>query len=425
MRRFALVAVGLLVGCSSAASEPAPSSTASPDTAVVTTTVTTAITTTTSSEPAPFRWERVMPGDEPIPGGMADVIVGGPGLVAVGADGSGDDYDAAIWTSADGYEWTRVPHDEAVFGGTGDQIMRGIAAGESSLVAVGFDTLEGEPTAAIWTSPDGLVWARVSDQEEVLGGPESQMANGVVASDAGFVMVGNEQDEEGDQDVAVWTSLDGLAWTRVPHDEDVFGGDGLQAAGGVTYGDFGFVAVGYDVDLNQGVDFDLAVWVSPDGVSWSRIPHDESVFGGTGWQGPGPVIAVGSGLVVLGYDEDEGPYDVAIWISTDGTEWARVASDSEALGGEGEQLIQSVIGTDAGLVAGGRDGANGVDEDAAIWISPDGLTWTQLEDEVFGGPGDQEIRGITAFGDLVVAVGLDRSEDEVPTAVVWVGHPTG
>ena len=59
---------------------------------------------------------------------MSSVTVGGPGLVAVGWDTMG----AAVWTSVDGITWSRVPHDEAVFGARPDLPaleMRSITAG--------------------------------------------------------------------------------------------------------------------------------------------------------------------------------------------------------------------------------------------------------------------------------------------------------
>ena len=49
-----------------------------------------------------------------------------------------------------------------------------------------------------------------------------------------------------DQEAAVWTSPDGITWSRVPHDETVFGGDGIQHMTSVTVGGPGLVAVGAD-----------------------------------------------------------------------------------------------------------------------------------------------------------------------------------
>jgi len=56
---------------------------------------------------------------------MVSVTVGGPGLVAVGFDRTpdNDEGDAAVWTSPDGLTWSRVDHDEAVFGGGSRQMM--------------------------------------------------------------------------------------------------------------------------------------------------------------------------------------------------------------------------------------------------------------------------------------------------------------
>jgi len=43
-----------------------------------------------------------------------------------------------------------VPHDEAVFGGAGDQWMRSVVMGGPGLVAVGFDSSGGDWDAAVW-----------------------------------------------------------------------------------------------------------------------------------------------------------------------------------------------------------------------------------------------------------------------------------
>jgi hypothetical protein len=52
--------------------------------------------------------------------------------------------------SPDGLTWTRVPHDEAVFGGIDAQAMMSIAAAGSELVAVGIDAHSGYLAAAVW-----------------------------------------------------------------------------------------------------------------------------------------------------------------------------------------------------------------------------------------------------------------------------------
>ena len=126
---------------------------------------------------------------------MHSVTVGGPGLVAVGSD----DGDAVVWTSVDGRSWSRVPHDEAVFGGEGTQRMFSVTAVSGvGLVAVGSADSDSKP-------------------DDSTGG-----------------------------DAAVWTSVDGITWSRVPHDEAIFGGESRKEIGmwSVTAGGPGLVAVG-------------------------------------------------------------------------------------------------------------------------------------------------------------------------------------
>jgi hypothetical protein len=91
---------------------------------------------------------------------MKSVAAGGPGLVAVGTDSSSDDGAAAVWTSVDGITWSRVAHDEAIFGGTGRQAMHAVVAGGPGLVAVGTDWPTDDADGMVWTSVDGITWSR-------------------------------------------------------------------------------------------------------------------------------------------------------------------------------------------------------------------------------------------------------------------------
>ena len=141
-------------------------------------------------------WLRV-PHDESIFGtggdpSMLAVTVGGPGLVAVGADGPSEHAETPVWTSPDGITWTRVPNDVTVRG-----FMTSVAAGGSGLVAVGLDSSE---AAAVWTSVDGITWSRVVDDDAVFG-RWPDWINDVTIAGPGFVAVGNHG---GDAAVWVW-----------------------------------------------------------------------------------------------------------------------------------------------------------------------------------------------------------------------------
>jgi len=238
---------------------------------------------------------------------MTSVTVGGPGLVAVGGVGADwrartSDFrnnDAAVWTSVDGLAWSRVAHDETVFGGADDQLMMSVTAGGPGLVAVGFD---GE-------------------------GP---------------------WDNSGGQDAAVWTSVDGLTWSRVPHDEDAFG-RGSPAMLGVTTGGPGLVAVGFSFPNSA------AVWTSVDGLAWSRVAHDNGVDLSGSMRS---VTAGGPGLIAAGDA-------AAVWTSPDGLTWSLDANGAEPEPGTHLRML-GVSAANGRLVAVGTlDGAA-----AAVWTSP-------------------------------------------------------
>jgi hypothetical protein len=219
---------------------------------------------------------------------MTAVTTGGPGLVAVGERGGPSDQAVgwmadrpmgAVWTSVDGITWSRVPHDPAVVGhwpttspgnepfgwGLSAQ-MRDITPGGPGLVVVGNIYRGAGPTfGAVWTSPDGLRWTLAADQIEASwisavteGGP------GLVAVGAAGMALGNPRDA-GDQDAAVWTSPDGTTWSRVPSQADVLGGPGSGMLA-VAAGGPGLVATGHDERSGDA----LAVWTSVDGITWSR-----------------------------------------------------------------------------------------------------------------------------------------------------------
>jgi hypothetical protein len=336
---------------------------------------------------------------------MLGVVTGGPGLVAVGWVGAEGDDDAAVWTSPDGVIWSRVPRDEAVFGGEGPQSMGAVAAGRAGFVAVGGEGVFGDSDAAVWASSDGFTWSRVVAQDRaVFGGEYDQWMNAVAASGPGFVAVGYDgpslfevDGPEPDWDAAVWRSCDGVDWFRVRHDESVFGGDGDQEMNSVSVGGPGLVAVGSD-------GWNAAVWTSVDGVSWARVPHDEDVFGRVSWISD--VTTWGPGLVAVGSDGT----DAVVWTSPDGLTWSRVPEDG-VFGGPFQQQMWEVAVGGPGLVAVGWDEgrAGGA---SAVWISDDGVSWSRLAEEVAlsGGVGDRGIADVVAGDSGLVAVGGEGTD---------------
>jgi len=390
---------------------------------------------------------------------MYAVTAGGPGLVAVGANGL--DYstreddatpwdnganDAVVWTSPDGLTWTRVPHNVVTFGGDGGQQMFAVTAGGPGLVAVGRDgaVADREGHAAVWTSPDGFTWSRVPHDEAIFGGEGEQRMVSVTVGGPGLVAVGFDRPAEvGEGDAAVWTSPDGFTWTRVPHNEAVFGGESRQMMLSVTTGGPGLVAVGTDGDYGgrplgepEGDEsaVDAAVWTSPDGFTWSRVTHDESIFGGPGAQRMASVTAGGPGLVAVGsvtgdltdlHPLQRHHFDAAVWTSPDGFTWSRVphddavfSSSNESIPSDAEEVMLSVTAGGPGLVAVVLDGVDDCGWDSAVWTSPDGFTWSRVPDaRICNGPYDRMLSvTVGPFG--LVAVG----EEHYPgAAAVWNG----
>jgi hypothetical protein len=369
-------------------------------------------------------WSRVPP-DEAVFGGegsqgIFSVTTGGPGLVAVGSDGglgpwvSGSDTDAAVWISPDGFTWSRVAHDEAVFGGEDGQVMSAVIVGGPGLVAVGWDgqgILADSPEldAAIWTSVEGYTWARVPHEDEVFGGA---WIESVTVGGPGLVAVGGTGGYNVDGDAAVWTSVDGITWSRVPHDESVFGGDDGQFISDVTVGGPGLVAVGSDGgigpwDHNTGTH--AAVWTSVDGTTWSRVPDNDALVGTGG--NPAPMLGVtagGPGLVAVGSAIPVEPEArTPVWTSPDGLTWTRVPDDEAVRG-----VMLDVVAGGPGLVAVGCGSGAWT---PVVWTSVDGITWTPIPDD------DTTLRpldymfAVSIQGPYIVVVGSDGSD-----AVVWV-----
>ncbi len=220
-------------------------------------------------------WERV-PHDESVFGrdneqSMVSVVEFNGGLVAVG----GTNRSAAVWASPNGLTWTRVGSDEPIF--EGSVILDIVRFGEG-LVAVGLDSSCCEDTdALVWTSADGVEWERVPHDETVFGGDGDQIMTSVASSGGRLVAVGLDHGGLGDS--AVWRSEDGLTWTRVP-DESVFGagvGGGIEIISVEALGE-GFVAGGLQHIAGLGGDMDAVVWTTSDGLTWARVSAADAVF---------------------------------------------------------------------------------------------------------------------------------------------------
>ena len=91
------------------------------------------------------------------------VAIGGSTVVAVGSALVSGDQDAAVWAAPGGGDFQRVCTDDAVCGDNGGPVrpqrMFGVATTASRFVAVGQDIADGHFDAAVWQSQDGVDWS--------------------------------------------------------------------------------------------------------------------------------------------------------------------------------------------------------------------------------------------------------------------------
>jgi hypothetical protein len=144
------------------------------------------------------------------PAGSDVWAVAGDGnrLVAVGLVQGTDGYsDPAVWTFENG-SWTRVASD--VFAEPGGQFLRDVAVSpDGTWVAVGDDQETNGLLA--FRSQDGVTWTRST----VPSGLHMETVTYLPPGDgARFVAGGQLEPTTGGLDAGIWTSVDGVSWTR-------------------------------------------------------------------------------------------------------------------------------------------------------------------------------------------------------------------
>jgi hypothetical protein len=229
---------------------------------------------------------------------------------------------------------------------------------------------------------------------------------------AGFAVTGEEAD------AAVWISPDGRSWTRV--EDSALSEPGTQRIYSLVVTPLGLVAGGTHYHPNQfGLyNLDARIWVSADGSSWEVV--DDATFGGPGWQFISTVVATPEGLVAAGGNILGQPgfhNDAAVWTSADGRTWARVSDP--ALSGIGAQHISSLVLGPDGLIAVGYDTAPQGNRIPAVWSSRDGTRWVRVVDPGLTEPGHRWMNAVAADAKRLVAVGTDGTRPVGDPALWW------
>ena len=362
---------------------------------------------------SPSNWTRI---DDAALGGVGEqqitsVTVFEDLIVAGGFETINGDRDARVWISGNGSDWEKIVDPD--FGGAGEQTIWSIAKVDNGLVAGGTTGDSLEVDAAVWHSLDGRNWER-APTELSFTGPGDQAILTVVGFDDRIFAAGDDY-----LDAAVWVSTDGSTWTLIT--DAALGGEGEQTIYQLEVTEHGLLAVGDD-------NRDAAMWVL-EGESWKKL--DQPAFGGPGHQVIQDVASFSNGLIAVGgvfeYDDIyflgrgvRGQLDALVWFSADGTTWTRVEADA-VLAGRGHQVMEQTVAWGSTLVGVGYDLAgrgnvveglaargSGLDVDAGVWVSHDGMDWEYIVDSDLGGDDWQDIWDIVIVPEIgAVAVGGD------------------
>jgi hypothetical protein len=201
-----------------------------------------------------------------------------------------------------------------------------------------------------------------------------------------------------------------LSWNQAYELEHVFGGSGKQAILDAIVTEDAVIAVGHVAEVSGGLD-DAAVWRSVDGARW-RVTGAASLAD-VGDQRMIAVTEFDDGLVAAGWDGS----DAAVWVSTDeGETWT--PSTSPAFGGDGRQLIRDLVPDGSQLIAVGASGTPG-SQDAAAWISDDGVAWERMAGDALAAFGQQEMWAVLALGSRLVVIGYTTERGDMDPAV-WL-----
>lgn len=349
-----LAAGGLVSGCSVTAAPPSPTATATPSPSPSASTQASA-SPTPQSTPAPLSsigtapagtWSgiqwiaagAVFP-QTPVPStttGDWQVSLFGWSQGYVGFRTAFDDssltqaptVDMVSTASADGLHWTAGrPID--IEGLTDVVDITAVLEGPSGLLAVGYHppTTCGGPSTveALWTSPDGLTWTRVQSPAFFT----SASVYTVDAGSTGYIASGTLKDGVTQ---AVWLSADGRSWRQVALTKATFGNFVVD---GATDFAAGYVISG-TVASNGGCGgeasvFTPSLWWSANGTSWTRSKLTGAGPASDAWVTVNRISDHALMAIASRWDDTSQTYDQLVWVTSDGRTWNVVKSPSTML----------------------------------------------------------------------------------------------
>jgi hypothetical protein len=305
--------------------------------------------------------------------------------------GNGDGRPAA-WLSDDGgASWQ--PADVGLSGSDLTESMGPLIEVDGRLISIGHRVTgenDADSTQVTWASSDGgMSWtpARLLD----VAGVVSRITSG----GPGLVAVGTADSDSGVPGVplgAVWMSPDGDTWTRAPADP-TFEGASLR---GVAENNGLLIAVG----LVLGDRILPGAWTSRDPLVWEPVSLPTEVGAAS------DVVADARGaFVAVGYETDGSTTRPMAWRSSDGLVWQQVPLEGEAP----DMTAERVASGTHGFVAIGSSSSG---YQPFVWYAAAGADHGSTQNV------DRRLLDVVALDDTFIAIGdCGPSGDCSPTLI--------
>ena len=252
------------------------------------------------------KWTRALDVPHQIKG-FVDLAAGGPGFLLLMSYPTSPSVSAKVWRSVDGLHWRTAGHP-AAFSNLDPSV---IADGPRGIVVLGQQYTSGRGYDGVFRplrSRDAVTWSRGLRQRafEPVSFDEGRVA--IIRGGPGYLATGSYQPRSR-IGAGVWTSTDGLAWTRTYL---VMPASGYIEIGGLARIGPGYAVVGVVAPPSQEDPARPTVWLSPDGVRWRSgvglpIPMD----GAGEWVDMATVAGESARIVAVGNRYATGGFSTA------------------------------------------------------------------------------------------------------------------
>jgi hypothetical protein len=226
--------------------------------------------------------------------------------------------DSLHWTAARPLDTEGLPYLGQI-----NQVVEGPAG----LLAVGWNGVGicgGPPTVgALWTSTDGLTWSRVQLPADFA----SASVYTVDAGSTGYIATGTLKDGV---TFAAWLSADSRSWHRAPLPKPT---SGVVVVDGATDFAGGYVLSGAQrIDIGCGEsEFTPSLWWSAAGNSWTRSKLSGALPAGTAWVTVNRISDHALMAIVTEWSQTTQLSSQQVWFTADGQTWNLVKSPSNLL----------------------------------------------------------------------------------------------